>query len=135
MRSTAVVAASFAAVAANAPNLPANVTAPKVPANINCPYSQEALKSRAEGTATITVHITDEGEVSRVDVVESTGTKALDDSAVTCAEAWRFKPALLNGKPVASRKMYAIRFIWGSGPKPNQSASSPVANPSGSQVR
>ena len=124
-----------AAIAANAQVTQTSGNVPPPLVGVHCPYSAEALKTGAEGTATVQVHITDDGAVSYVDLVESSGTKALDDSAVSCAEQWRYKPALMNGKPVAVRKMYALKFVWGSGPKPTQSASAPDTNPTGSQAK
>ena len=75
-----------------------------------CPYSVEAAKERVEGTVRIRVLVTTEGTVAKVNVVNSSGNDALDDSAVTCAKKWRFKPALLNGKVIAAWTAFDLNF-------------------------
>lgn len=87
------------------------ITAPQILVGTRCPYSAEALQTGASGEVTIGVHITDAGQVSKVDVSQSSGTSTLDELAVMCGEKWRFKPATMNGKPVASLSQYKVRIV------------------------
>jgi TonB family protein len=78
-------------------------------------YPPAAIKAHAEGTTRIMVHVAADGSVSGVDVVRSSGNDDLDEAGRTCVmQAWRFRPALQDGKPIASTKEYEIRWMLGA---------------------
>lgn len=78
-------------------------------------YPPAAIKAHAEGTTRVMVHVAADGSVSGVDVVRSSGNDDLDEASRTCVmQAWRFRPALQDGKPIASTKEYEIRWMLGA---------------------
>ena len=90
-----------------------------------CPYSAEALKEGVEGTVRIRLLVTAFGSVRTTYVMNSSGNDALDDSARACTKKWRFKPALLRGKPVDA--WVAFDIIFRMHPDSTQKAPSPDA--------
>ena len=69
------------------------------------------MRAGAQGTAKLGVHITAEGAIGSVDILQSTGNRDLDETAAACVmQRWRFYPAMLDGKPVARSGIYAIKF-------------------------
>ncbi|HLK89372.1 MAG TPA: TonB family protein [Polyangia bacterium] len=71
------------------------------------PYPSEA--QRARGDVAVTATITPSGEVSAVEL--RTGVApALDRAALKAAMGWRFRPALRDGTPVASRIQLLFHF-------------------------
>jgi protein TonB len=94
---------------------PSGITAPALIAGgAKCQqsyYPQIAIRLNQEGTTTVAVHVAADGSVSGVDVADSSGHDSLDQAAIKCiTNAWRFKPALENGTPVAQTKAYKI--VW-----------------------
>ena len=78
-------------------------------------YPVSAIPTREEGATTVTVAIDETGEVTNVTVYKSSGFEDLDQASVRCInEAWHFKPATLNGKPIASTKLYKINWKFNS---------------------
>lgn len=74
-------------------------------------YSPAAVRANEQGTAKVRVHIDSGGSVAAIEIVQSTGYADLDDGAVQCIKVgWHFRPAMQNGKPVPSTKIYAIKF-------------------------
>jgi len=64
-------------------------------------YPAAAMKAGIEGTTMLAFTVTEQGTVSDVKVVQSSGNADLDDAAATCAGRWHYKPATRDGKPVA----------------------------------
>jgi len=74
-------------------------------------YPALAVRLNHEGATLVTVHVAVDGSVTGADVAESSGHDELDQAATHCVNsAWRFKPAMQNGQPVASTKQY--RIVW-----------------------
>ena len=66
-------------------------------------YPPEYACKQIGGTTTLTVALAPNGYPVKVDIQQSSGTKALDDLAVSAVREWKFRPATLRGKPVSSR--------------------------------
>ncbi|MCA9264424.1 MAG: energy transducer TonB [Planctomycetales bacterium] len=73
-------------------------------------YPAEAVRKRWEGTVLLRLHVTATGEVSRLEVIESSGHAVLDDAAVEAVRHWRGKPSRRRGQPVATVEILPIRF-------------------------
>jgi len=76
------------------------------------PYPQEARRAHEEGTVLLRVLVRPDGGVAAVELVQSSGYRTLDDSALrTVREHWTFVPARLNGVQVESWVKVPIRFV------------------------
>ncbi len=64
-------------------------------------YPAEARKNRIEGTTIVKAVIDEQGEVQDPTVSKSSGHPGLDQAAIDAVSQWRFKPATLDGEPVA----------------------------------
>jgi protein TonB len=94
-----------AAVAPPAPPKAQGITAPvSIGGSHSCEsqYPPSAQRLSQQGTTSIKFTVETSGSVSDVHVVGSSGHDALDEAAVRCASAWRYKPALENGQPVSA---------------------------------
>ena len=61
-------------------------------------YPDEARQKRVEGVVTMTVEISESGDVE--DVVANSGDSLLVPAALEAMKQWKFKPYLLNRQPV-----------------------------------
>lgn len=66
------------------------------------------------GFVVLELEIDASGAVTQASVVDSVPAGVFDESAIEAAKKWRFKPKLVNGKPVAHRGKLRIAF------KPNK---------------
>ena len=62
-------------------------------------YSEEARKARFQGSVMLMLEVDPEGRPRNIRVVRSLGL-GLDERAIAAVAQWRFKPGLLNGRPV-----------------------------------
>ena len=74
--------------------------------------SYPGLSRRAgeEGSVVCRLHIDATGDVTEVDVVESSGFERLDESARTTRLSWRFEPQHEAGRNVASTLLHRVTF-------------------------
>jgi protein TonB len=72
-------------------------------------YSEEARKARHQGSVMLAVEIDPEGHPRNIRVVQSLGL-GLDERAVEAVSKWRFKPGLLNGRPVNAPIRVEVSF-------------------------
>jgi TonB family protein len=70
--------------------------APVVVQKADPEYSQDARKSRIEGTVVMTVEVGTDGEAHHIRVARGLG-HGLDEEAITAVARWRFKPAVKDG--------------------------------------
>ncbi|MEW6296362.1 MAG: energy transducer TonB, partial [Thermodesulfobacteriota bacterium] len=76
------------------------------------PYPLIARRMGAQGVVVLRVLVQANGTVGEVTVSQSSGFSVLDESALkTVRERWRFVPARLDGRPVASWVEVPIRFV------------------------
>jgi TonB family protein len=71
-------------------------------------YPREALAQRIAGTVTITASIAQDGTVGETRVLQ--GEPILAAAALAAVRQWRYRPCLLNGKPVTVQKEIKIIF-------------------------
>jgi periplasmic protein TonB len=69
-------------------------------------YPPDAV--RVEATVSLKVVINEEGRVVGWHVL--TPRSALDEAAIACVRQWRFKPAMHDGKPVATPAILPVEF-------------------------
>ena len=62
-------------------------------------YPPEAKGFRLDGVVMLMVEINETGDVEKIDIVMPAGA-GLDESAVEAVSQWKYKPTLLNGKPI-----------------------------------
>ena len=110
--SVAMVAATMAA---GTRPTPAQITL-WIIAKPNPEYPLEAQARRARGSGEFLLHfITTTGTVRRIEIVKSTGDKALDSACIQAYSRWRFKPGVLPSakslSPLAKRSLPDDEFL------------------------
>jgi len=121
-RAAAITAEAAPATAAHAPRVtegvppaasrePAAATAapvklgPRLDAswsgNAPPPYPAMARRMGEEGEVRLDVHVGTDGSVIEVRLKKSSGSQLLDQTAIDTVKKWRFKPATVDGRPVA----------------------------------
>lgn len=73
-------------------------------------YPVESWKARESGKTMIEICISETGSIQSIKVAKSSGYPRLDQAAIKIGNDYRFKPALLHGKPVAVCMNYGIGF-------------------------
>jgi protein TonB len=73
-------------------------------------YPPAALRDHVEGWVELMFTITATGAVSDIEVVDSAPPGVFESAASEALGAWRFKPRLANGQPVAHRSTVTLRF-------------------------
>jgi TonB family protein len=73
-------------------------------------YPVVARRLRVEGDVTMRLSVDESGKVTAVELVKGLGKGGIDEAAMAAARTARFKPALRNGAPVASRFLLVIPF-------------------------
>lgn len=76
-------------------------------------YPAAALRAGARGETVIRLHISAEGAVKRADVLQSSGTPALDWAAREALSRWRFRPARRHGIAVPFIRDQPVQFESG----------------------
>lgn len=100
----------------NAPPAPtaapagAHVGAAPLPGNRAPQYPSASLRRGEGGTVRVQVQITEQGDVADAEVVQGSGSRALDRAALSAVRGWRFKPATRGGRPVADTVLVPITF-------------------------
>ena len=123
----ALDAGATAVTRAEAP-APAPRLQPPVVVEENRPaYPAEALATRPTGEVSVTATVSAAGEVSGVELAQGVAP-ALDRAALDAATRWRFRPAMRDGVPVASRVQLLFHF---EPPAVVTPAAAPAAPPSG----
>ncbi len=65
-----------------------------------CAYPAAARQRQAKGDVSLSFKVGSDGTVRNPTILRSSGDADLDASAKACLASWRYKPALLNDKPV-----------------------------------
>lgn len=73
-------------------------------------YPEAAKKEQREGKVVVKTVIDEQGNVTHPAVEGSSGHQDLDQSALDTVSAWKFRPATLQGKPVAVYYTLTINF-------------------------
>ena len=77
---------------------------------IRTKYPKFSRRIGEEGLVKLAINIDDEGNVTNINIVQSSGHSRLDKAAKKAVEQATFKPATLNNKVVASIKKLSIKF-------------------------
>jgi periplasmic protein TonB len=85
------------------------MTVPQVIFNPEPGFSDEARKSKTQGRVGLLVVVGKDGLTHGIRVSESLGM-GLDEKAIEAVKLWRFKPATLNGTPVATQILVEVDF-------------------------
>lgn len=91
---------------------PAGKMGASVPQVIYSPepsFSDEARKSKTQGIVTLMVVVGKDGRTYDLRVRQSLGM-GLDEKAIEAVKNWRFRPATLNGQPVATQIAVEVDF-------------------------
>ena len=71
-------------------------------------YPQLAKVARVEGDVLLSAVIAANGEMQQLQV--ASGPALLQDAALKAVRQWRFRPYILNGKPIEIEARITIRF-------------------------
>ena len=88
-----------------------DITAPAPVAAPRPQYTAAARRAKIQGTVRVRCIVRPDGACSNITVVRSLDSRfGLDQQAVHAIGEWRFRPALLEGKPVSTRIMFDFTF-------------------------
>ncbi|RPH61611.1 MAG: energy transducer TonB [Burkholderiales bacterium] len=90
------IAAAPAGAARSAPRVDASWSGNAPP-----PYPGMARRMGDQGEVRLDVHVGADGRVIEVRLKQSSGSALLDRTAIDTVKKWRFKPATVDGQPVA----------------------------------
>ncbi|WP_226468185.1 energy transducer TonB [Luteimonas panaciterrae] len=65
-------------------------------------YPRDAFRAGEEGTVMVVAHIDAAGRVSSVRLAQRSGSRVLDRAAMSEIRRWKFKPAMRDGRTIAS---------------------------------
>lgn len=86
------------------------MVAPNFSSNRPPRYPDRAKQNRWEGIVLLKVAVDEQGVVTEVQVIQSSGHQILDAAAVNSVRSWRGTPAKWNGKPISSSWDLPIKF-------------------------
>ena len=78
---------------------------------INPRYPRRALLEGIEGWVRLEFTILEDGSVKDVIVAESQPAQIFDRSAILAVMKWKFKPRIIDGKPVPRRATSTVEFV------------------------
>jgi TonB family protein len=99
-----------AVVSAGSPGGAADGPAPVLVSLTKPEYPQLARRLRVQGDVVMWLSVDETGKVTAVELVKALGRGGVDEAAMAAARTARFKPAIRNGTPVASRYLLVIPF-------------------------
>jgi periplasmic protein TonB len=85
------------------------VTVPQVIYSPEPSFSDEARKAKVQGIVQLLIVVGKDGRTYDIRVAQSLGM-GLDEQAIEAVRKWRFRPATLNGQPVATRVAIQVDF-------------------------
>jgi TonB family protein len=85
------------------------MTLPKVVHQVEPEYADRPRKKKIQGTVTMSIVVTAEGNVRDAEVTTSLD-KDLDQKALECVRKWKFDPATKDGQPVAMHIAIEMNF-------------------------
>jgi TonB family protein len=90
-------------------HLSSDITPPTLVKKVDPQYPRIDRQNRIQGTVIIMMTIDKDGSVKETRVLRSVNER-IDNEAVAAVKQWKYKPALLKGKPVAVYKLIGIVF-------------------------
>lgn len=73
-------------------------------------YPAQAARNRLSGTVIVEFEITPDGSVTNPRVVRSEPSNIFDEAAVKAILRWKFKPKIVDGKPVSQYASQEFKF-------------------------
>lgn len=73
-------------------------------------YPRSALRNRQAGTVLLEVSLSADGEVTDVEIVQSSGHRSLDRAARKAVKSWTFAPKIQGGTAVDSRLQVPVDY-------------------------
>jgi protein TonB len=89
-------------------NVSAGLTQGVVVHRVQPVYPPQARTMRLEGTVLLQATVAEDGTVRQISV--TSGPPLLARAAETAVARWRYRPFLLNGKPIAMRTEITLDF-------------------------
>ena len=86
---------------------------PEPIARIQPDYPPQAFRNHEEGTVLVRVNVDANGMATNSQVVNRSGSRELDGAAMDAVRKWQFKPALKDGKAIASTVDVPVEFKLG----------------------
>jgi len=86
---------------------------PEPVARVQPKYPPLAYRNREEGSVLVRAQVGADGTPADVTVVRRSGSRDLDNAALAAVRGWHFRPAIENGKAVASTVEVPIDFKLG----------------------
>jgi protein TonB len=68
------------------------------------------LRDHTQGWVELEFTITESGAVRDIQVVQAQPSGVFDGAATDALAEWRFRPRVVNGRPVAQRSSVTLRF-------------------------
>jgi len=87
----------------------AGVNVPVIVSRVEPEYTEQARNANWQGTVLLQVTVDENGVPQDIQIVRALGL-GLDQKAIEAVQKWRFKPALLNGKPVPVSASIEVNF-------------------------
>ena len=85
------------------------VTPPQLVYKVDPEFSEEARRAKHQGVVVLTIEVDYSGHVRNVKVRQSLGM-GLDEKAIEAVSHWRFRPGILDGKPVTTEAVVQVNF-------------------------
>lgn len=105
---------SFACLLAVASVALAQTNEPPVPVRTVAPdYPDELRRDGVSGVVTVKCTIDEKGNVTEPEV-EKSSNAAFEKPAIAALKKWKFKPAKVDGAPVAIKVSIPIKFVFES---------------------
>ena len=80
-------------------------------ANIILKNPPNARRKKIEGNVILTSVIREDGNLGRIEILQSPGAVfGFDEEVIKAAQQWRFKPATKNGNPIAVKFTVVVKF-------------------------
>ena len=76
-------------------------------------YPPEAYRAREEGTVVVEARVDELGNASDVSIVSRSGSRVLDRAAMNEVRKWKFRPAIRDGRTVASSIQVPVDYKLG----------------------
>jgi protein TonB len=83
---------------------------PEPVARLQPEYPPQAFRDHEEGTVLVRVNVDANGMATNPEVVNRSGSRELDRAAMDAVRKWQFKPALKDGKAIASTVDVPVEF-------------------------
>jgi protein TonB len=85
------------------------ITPPQLVRKVEPEFSEEARKAKYQGVVVLSIEVDENGTVRNVRVLQKLGL-GLDEKAIEAVSHWRFRPALSDGKPIATEATVQVSF-------------------------